>query len=97
MSDGARVTAVCFGAHYCACIHRPGRPDEMLDGPDGKPLRFASMSEALRAGRKIVMPSADTLLAASRSYRLERNRGLDDERDRVFAKLGGASFKRGRR
>lgn len=97
MTDEIRVSAISFGTYYCACIHRLGQPDEMLDGADGKPLRFASMSEALRAGRGIVLPSASTLLAASRSYRTERNRDFIDERDRVFAKLGGASFKRGRR
>jgi len=85
-----RVEALSFGAYYVAVLRRPGEPDEIIDGPDGKPLRFDSASEAIRAGKAKLVPEAKALQVAAKSFRADRNRGADEERDRVFANFRGA-------
>lgn len=97
MTDEVRVEAVSFGLHYCAVFRCAGKPDQLLDGPDGKPLRFGSAFKAIAAGKQLQQPRADALAAEALTFRANTNRDLLDERDRVFAKLGGTSFKRGRR
>lgn len=97
MTDEIRVEAVSFGFHYCAVFRCAGKPDQLLDGPDGKPLRFESAFKAIAAGKRVQQPRADALAAESLTFRANANRDLLDERERVFANLGGASFKRGRR
>ncbi len=97
MNTDIRVEAVCFGAHYCAVFREDGRPDQLLDGPDGKPLKFTSAFDAIMAGKRARQPRAEALAAEALTFRANTNRYLLDERARVFAKLGGASFKRGRR
>jgi hypothetical protein len=97
MSEEVRVESLSFGSYYCAVIRRPGKPDELLDGVDGRPIRYPSASAAIRAGRDRIVPAAASLRAEAISFRADRDHGLDAERDRVFAKLGGASFKRKRR
>lgn len=97
MTSEIRVEAVCFGAHYCAVFRENGKPDQLLDGPDGKPLKFTSAFDAIMTGKRVRQPRAETLAAEALTFRTNTSRDLLDERDRVFAKLGGASFKRGRR
>lgn len=92
MSDEIRVEALPFGNYYFAVLHRPGKPDDILDGPDGKPMRFSSAYAAIQAGKATLAPPANSLAAAAKTFRKDRNRGADEERDRVFA-----NFERGRR
>ncbi|TPL40676.1 hypothetical protein [Mesorhizobium sp. B2-4-6] len=51
MTDETRVEAIAIGSHYVAAYRRTGQPDQLLDGADGKPQRFASASDAIRAAR----------------------------------------------
>ncbi|WP_164748412.1 hypothetical protein, partial [Mesorhizobium sp. M1A.F.Ca.IN.022.05.2.1] len=85
-----RVEALSFGTYYVAVFRRDGQPDETLDGPDGKPLRFGSASEAIRAGKAKLVPEAKALAAASKTFKADRRREIDDERERVFANFRGA-------
>jgi len=81
-----RVEALPFGDHYFAVLREAGKPDDILDGPDGKPRRFASAYAAISAGRATLVPVAGALLqTAAKTFRRDRNREADDERDRVFA------------
>lgn len=92
MSEEIRVEALPFGDHYFAVLHRPGKPDDILDGPDGKPIRFPSAYAAVQAGKATLAPAANSLAAAAKTFRKDRTRVADEERDRVFA-----YFERGRR
>lgn len=47
-----RIEALAFGSHYFAVIHRTGEHDEIVDGPDGKPMQFATATEAVCAGKR---------------------------------------------
>ena len=80
-----RFEALPFGAHYFAVLRQPSRPDEILDGPDGKPLKFDSAYAAIQAGKAKVAPEAKALELASKTFGRDRRRELDEERDRVFA------------
>lgn len=51
MTDGLRIESVPFRDHYLAVYRRPGRPDEILDGDDGKPRRFPSATAAIAAAK----------------------------------------------
>lgn len=51
MADDIRVSAMPFGDIYFAVIHRAGCPDEIVDGPDGKPIRCTAAAEAIRTAR----------------------------------------------
>ncbi|CAM5657515.1 hypothetical protein MAUB1S_11441 [Mycolicibacterium aubagnense] len=97
MTSKIRVESVCIGLHYHAVFRSDGEPDQLLDGPDGKPLKFTSAFDAIMAGKRARQPRAEALAAEALTFRATSNRDLLDERARVFAKLGGASFKQGRR
>jgi len=85
-----RVEALSFGSYYVAVFRQDGQSDETLDGPNGKPQRFGSASDAIRAGKAKLVPEAKALAAAAKTFRTDRNRGADEERDRVFANFRGA-------
>lgn len=89
MSEDIRVEALPFGDHYFAVVRRPGKPDDIIDGPDGKPKRFDTAYAAIRAGRALLVPEAKALETASKTFRHDRNRDFDEERDRVFSQFGG--------
>ncbi|TJV51141.1 MAG: hypothetical protein E5Y01_16265 [Mesorhizobium sp.] len=89
MTDEIRVEALPFGDHYFAVLRQAGKPDDIIDGPDGKPQRFATAYAAIRAGKAKLVPEATALEAASRTFRRDRNRELDEERRRVFGDGGG--------
>lgn len=90
MSDDIRVEALPFGDHYFAVLRQAGKPDDILDGPDGKPRRFETAYAAIQAGKAKLVPEATALEAASRTFRRDRNHELDEERDRVFSRFGDA-------
>jgi hypothetical protein len=48
---GARIEAVAIGPYYVAAYRREGCADVLLDGPDGKPERFASAFDAVKAAK----------------------------------------------
>ncbi|RUV23457.1 MULTISPECIES: hypothetical protein [unclassified Mesorhizobium] len=83
-----RVEALSFGAYYLAVLRQEGQPDDILDGPDGKPQRFDSASHAIRAGKARLVPEAKALASASKTFGRDRRRELDEERERVFARFG---------
>ncbi|TGT72923.1 hypothetical protein EN802_13675 [bacterium M00.F.Ca.ET.159.01.1.1] len=87
MTDETRVEALPFGDCYFAVLHRPGRPDDILDGPDGKPRRFETAFAAVEAGKAVLTPQAKSLKKASKTFGRDRRRELDDERERVFARF----------
>lgn len=89
MTDETRVEALPFGNHYFAVLRRPGEPDDIIDDTDGKPKRFDTAYAAIRAGKALLAPEAKTLEISSKTFRHDRNRDLDEERDRVFSRLGG--------
>ncbi|TIU02317.1 MAG: hypothetical protein E5W43_00810 [Mesorhizobium sp.] len=89
MTDEIRVEALPFGDHYFAVVRRPGKPDDIIDGPDGKPKRFDTAYAAIRAGKALLVPEAKTLASASKTFGHDRRRELDEERERVFSQFGG--------
>ncbi|TGP28219.1 hypothetical protein EN875_032190 [Mesorhizobium sp. M2D.F.Ca.ET.232.01.1.1] len=90
MSDDIRVEALPFGTHYFAVLRQPGKPDEILDGPDGKPRRFDTAYAAISAGKAGLVPEARGLQCAAKTFVRDRRRELDEERERVFERFGGA-------
>lgn len=73
-----------------AVIHRPGMPDEILDGSDGRPQRFASASQALAAAERaagLCPPPVSTLDAGIADWRARRDREIAEERERVFGSM----------
>lgn len=83
-----RVSSYAFPTFYAAVIHRDGEHDEFLSGDDGKPLRFGSATEAIRAGRGALgqhlseAVSGDPLGVAD--WRKRRDQDRAEERRRVF-------------
>ncbi len=77
-----RVSALPFGSGYFAVIHRAGSPDEIMDGPDGRPRLFGTATEAIGAGKRLVPEPLPDAIAA---WRRLRDDGLAGELDRVFA------------
>ncbi|TGR14166.1 hypothetical protein EN845_34955, partial [Mesorhizobium sp. M8A.F.Ca.ET.202.01.1.1] len=74
MTDETRIEALPFGNHYFAVLRRPGQPDDILDGPDGKPKRFETAYAAIQAGKATLVPAAKSLQVAAKTFRRDRNR-----------------------
>ncbi|MGX9145918.1 hypothetical protein [Mesorhizobium sp. 128a] len=51
MTADFRIEAIAIGNSYVAAYRRAGEPDQLLDGADGKPERFASAFDAVRAAK----------------------------------------------
>lgn len=95
-----RVEALPFDDIYLAVLHRPGVPDEILDGPDGKPRRFSSAGEAHRAGNEalglVTSAGGDRDPLGVEAWRQQRSRRETEESARVFKGFGTASKRRKR-
>jgi hypothetical protein len=83
-----RISSYAFPTFYAAVIHRDGEHDEFLSGEDGKPLRFRSATEAIRAGRKAFQPCLAEMSAGDplgiADWRKRRDQDRAEERRRVF-------------
>jgi hypothetical protein len=89
MTDEIRVEALPFADHYLAVFRQAGKVDTILDGPDGKPRRFETAYAAIAAGKATLVPAGDALRASAKTFRTDRNRATDEERDRVFSQFDG--------
>lgn len=83
------VEALSFGGHYLAVLRQDGKPDETVDGADGRPLRFDSAHAAISAGKAKLVPAAAALQAEAKTFRADRHRSADEERRHVFANFRG--------
>ncbi len=102
MMDLIRVSAMPFGDAYFAVIHRPGSPDEIMDGPDGRPARFATAYLAQQAGLHSLQiahhsdapqPLPDPM--GIETWREQKARELAEEQERAFGPA--VEFRRRRR
>ncbi len=86
-----RVDVITLGGSYCAVFRRAGEPDELHVDEAGKPLRFATASLALRAGRKAASASDPGTIRAERgdgllsAWRKDKAAAIVAERTRVFS------------
>lgn len=85
-----RVSSFTFPSHVCAVIHRDGCPDEFLVDDAGKPCRFETAAEAIRAGRASIQSERDTRSSSIidplgiTEWRRQKEQDLAEERARVF-------------